>query len=75
MLKYKNLTILSLIKMYKDRSTSHSAVRSNVFKLFLKVAYVCIFRDSSGIAFHNFDAASITEAVPIQSLSLLPFSL
>jgi len=27
------------------------------FKLLLKVVYVCIFRDSSGIASHNFDAA------------------
>lgn len=45
---------------YRLRIDSHRTqipVRSNFLKLFLKVAYVCIFRDSSGIAFHNFDAA------------------
>jgi len=41
-----------------------SPVRSNVFKLFLKVVYVCIFRDSSGIAFHNCDAAYLHDLKP-----------
>ena len=34
-------------------------MKFNVFKLFLKVMYVCIFQDSSGIAFHNFNAAHL----------------
>ena len=39
-------------------------MRSNVLKFFLKVAYVCIFRDSSGMAFHNFDAAYLHNVKP-----------
>ena len=31
---------------------------------FFKVAYACIFRDSSGIAFHNFDAAYLHDLKP-----------
>jgi len=44
-----------------DPLHTQSPVRSNVFKLFLKVVYVCIFRDSSGIAFHNLYAAYLHE--------------
>jgi len=47
-----------------DPLRTQSSVRSNVFKLFLKVVYVCIFRDSSGIAFHNFDAAYLYDLKP-----------
>jgi len=47
-----------------DPLRTQSPVRSNVFKLFLKVVYVCIFRDSSGVAFHNFDAAYLHDIKP-----------
>jgi len=47
-----------------DPLRAQSPVRTNVFKLFLKVVYVCIFRDSSGIAFHNFDAAYLHDRKP-----------
>ena len=40
-----------------DLHRTQSPLRSNVFKLFLKVTYVFIFRDSPGIAFQNIDAA------------------
>ena len=39
-------------------------MRSNVFKLFLKGVYVCIFRDSSGVAFHNLYAACLHDLKP-----------
>ena len=58
--------------MIKDRPhRTQNPVRFNVFKLFLKVVYVCIFRDSSGIAFHNFDAAYLHDPLKLKVLILL----
>jgi len=47
-----------------DPLHTQSPVRSNVFKSFLKVVYVCIFRDSSGIVLHNFDAVYLRDLKP-----------
>lgn len=40
-----------------DLHRTQSPVRLNDFRLFLKAVYAWIFRDASGIAFHDFDAA------------------
>ena len=54
-----------------DLHRTQSPMRLNDFRLFLKAVYAWIFRDASGIAFHDFDAAYLHDTKLLILLTLL----